>query len=77
MRKKFIYVCIGKIEDTRNHDEIIKEYYIQEDEFVKWASKQMKLGWVIKCESSFIICTPSKYELPKVMLIKEVEKYRS
>lgn len=77
MSKKFIYVSIGKIDATRNYDEIIKEYCIREDEFVKWASKQMNRGWVIKCKVTFTICTPSKSELPKVMLIKEVEKYRN
>lgn len=77
MKKKFIYVSIGKIDAARNYDEIIKEYCIQEDEFVKWASRQMNLGWVIKCKSTFIICTPGKTELPKVMLVREVEKYRN
>ena len=77
MKKKFIYVSIGKIDTTRNNDEsFIKEYCIQEDEFIRWASRQMNLGWVIKCKATFIICTPGKSELPKVMLIREVEKYR-
>ena len=77
MRKKFIYVSIGKIDATRNHDEIIKEYCIQEDEFVKWASKQMNFGWVIKCKRTFFMNSPGKSELPKVMRIREVEIYRA
>lgn len=33
----------------------------------------MNLGWVVKCENTIILSTPEEVELPKVILIKEVE----
>lgn len=75
MNKKFIKVTIERHEMTEDYDEnFFDEYYIQEDEFANWASQQMKLGWVVKCEKPVIFCTPENVEFPKVILIREVEE---
>lgn len=74
MHKKFIKVTIERHDVTEDYDEnIFDEYYIQEDEFANWATIQMNLGWVIKCEEAVIFSTPENVEFPKVILIKEVE----
>lgn len=75
MNKKFIKVAIERHDVTEDYDEnFFDEYYIQEDEFANWASQQMKLGWVVKCEKAVIFCTPENVEFPKVILIREVEE---
>lgn len=75
MRKKFIKVTIVRNEGTEDCDEnVFQEYYIQEDEFVKWATKQMNLGWVVTCEGTVIFCSPKEAEVPKVILIEEVKE---
>lgn len=74
MQKKFIKVTIERHDVTEDYDEnFFDEYYIQEEEFTKWATQQMNLGWVVKCENTIIFSTPEEVELPKVILIKEVE----
>lgn len=74
MHKKFIKVTIERHDVTEDYDEnFFDEYYIQEDEFANWASQQMKLGWVVKCEKEVIFCTAGNVEFPKVILIREVE----
>lgn len=74
MHEKFIYVTIERHEVTEDCDEnFFDEYYIQEDEFTNWASQQMNLGWVVKCEKEVIFSTPENVEFPKVILIREVE----
>lgn len=74
MHKKFIKVTIERHDVTEDYDEnFFDEYYIQEDEFNNWASQQMKLGWVVKCEKAVIFCTPENVDFPKVILIREVE----
>lgn len=74
MNKKFIKVTIERHDVTEDYDEnFFDEYYIQEDEFTSWATIQMNLGWVVKCEKTIIFCTTEDVELPKVILIKEVE----
>lgn len=74
MHKKFIKVTIERHDVTEDYDEnFFDEYYIQEDEFANWATQQMKLGWVVKCEKAVIFCTPENVEFPKVIHIREVE----
>lgn len=74
MHKKFIKVTTERHDITEDYDEnFFDEYYIQEDEFTNWASHQMNLGWVVKCEKAVIFCTPENVEFPKVILIREVE----
>lgn len=74
MHKKFIKVTIERHDMTEDYDEnFFDEYYIQEDEFAYWASQQMNLGWVVKCEKAVIFCTPENVEFTKVLLIREVE----
>lgn len=74
MNKKFIKVTIERHDETEDYDEnFFDEYYIQEEEFTSWATTQMNLGWVVKCEETVIFCTQEDVELPKVILIKEVE----
>ena len=74
MQKKFIKVTIERHDVTEDYDEnFFDEYYIQEEEFIKWATQQMNLGWVVKCENTIIFSTPEEVELPKVILIREVE----
>jgi len=74
MKKEFIKVTIERHDVTEDYDEnFFDEYYIQEDEFTNWASKQMNLGWVVRCEEAVIFCTPENVEFPKVILIREVE----
>lgn len=74
MQKKFIKVTIERHDVTEDYDEnFFDEYYIQEDEFADWASQQMNLGWVVKCEKAVIFYTPENVEFPKVILIREVE----
>lgn len=74
MHKKFIKATIERHDVTENYDEnFFDEYYIQEEEFANWASQQMKLGWVVKCEEKVIFCTTGNVEFPKVILIREVE----
>lgn len=73
MHKKFIKVTIERHDMTEDYDENFFEYYIQEDEFTNWASQQMNLGWVVKCEKAVIFRTPENVEFPKVILIREVE----
>lgn len=74
MRKKFIKVTIERHDVTEDYDEnFFDEYYIQEEEFTKWATQQMNHGWVVKCENTIIFSTPEEVELPKVILIREVE----
>ena len=74
MHKKFIKVTIERIVVTEEEDEnYFDEYFIQEEEFTNWATIQMKLGWVVKCEETVIFCTTENVEFPKVILIREVE----
>lgn len=74
MHKKFIKVTIERIVVTEEEDEnYFDEYFIQEEEFTNWATIQMNLGWVVKCEKTVIFCTTENVELPKVILIREVE----
>ena len=74
MQKKFIKVTIERHDVTEDYDEnFFDEYYIQEEEFIKWATIQMNLGWVVKCEETVIFSTPENVEFPKVILIREVE----
>lgn len=74
MHKKFIKVTIERHDVTENYDEnFFDEYYIQKDELTNWASKQMSLGWDVKCEEAVIMCTSENVEFPKVILIREVE----
>lgn len=74
MHKKFIKVTIERHDVQENYDEnFFDEYYIQEDEFANWASQQMNLDWVVKCEETVIFCTTGNVEFPKVILIREVE----
>lgn len=74
MHKKFIKVTIERIVVTEEEDEnYFDEYYIQEEEFTHWATQQMNLGWVVKCEHTVIFSTPEDVEIPKVILIREVE----
>lgn len=74
MRKKFIKVTIERHDVAEDYgDNFFYEYYIQEEEFTSWATQQMILGWVVKCEQTFIFYTPEEVELPKVILIREVE----
>lgn len=74
MQKKFFKVTIERHDVTGDYDEnFFDEYYIQEEEYASWATIQMNLGWVVKCEFSLIFCTPEEVELPKVILIKEVK----
>ena len=73
MHKKFIKVTIERHDMTEDYDKNFFEYYIQEDEFTNWSSKQMNLGWVVKCEKAVIFCTTENVEFPKVILIREVE----
>lgn len=74
MHKKFIKVTIERIVVTEEEDEnYFDEYYIQEEEFTHWATQQMNLGWVVKCEQTVIFCTPENVEFPKIILIREVE----
>ena len=74
MHKKFIRVTMERHEITEDYDEnFFDEFYIQEDEFAKWASQQRNLGWVVRWEGEVIFCTPEKVEFPKVILIREVE----
>lgn len=74
MHKKFIKVTIERIVVTEEEDEnFFDEYYIQEDEFTNWATQQMNLGWVVKCEKTVIFSTAENVEFPKVILIREVE----
>lgn len=74
MHKKFIKVTIERRDVAENYDEnFFDEYYIQEDEFTKWAAQQMNHGWVVKCENTIIFSTSGEVELPKVILIREVE----
>lgn len=74
MRKKFIKVTIERHDVTEDYDEnFFDEYFIQEEEFTHWATQQMNLGWLVKCEHTVIFSTPEEIELPKVILIREVE----
>lgn len=74
MDKKFIKVTIERHDVTEDYDEnFFDEYYIQEEEFKDWATQQMNLGWVVKCEETIIFSTPENVEFPKVILIREVE----
>ena len=74
MHKKFIKVTIERHDVTEDYDEnFFDEYYILEDEFTNWASQQMNLGWVVKCEEAVIFCTPKNVEFPKVILIRKIE----
>lgn len=74
MHKKFIKVTIKRHEVSEDYDEnFFDEYYIQEDEFTNWASQQMNLSGVVKCEKAVIFCTPGNVEFPKVILIREVK----
>lgn len=74
MNKKFIKVTIERHDVTEDYDEnFFDEYYIQEEEFATWATIQMNLGWVVKCEETIIFCTQEDVEFPKVILIREVE----
>ena len=74
MKKKFIKVTIECHVVTEDYDEnFFDEYYIQEDEFTNWATEQMNLGWVVKCEKAVIFCTAENVEFPKVILIREDE----
>ena len=71
MRKKFIKVTIVRNEGTEDNDEnIFEEYYILEDEFIRWAIKQMHLGWVVTCEYTVIFCSPKEVEIPKIIQIE-------
>lgn len=75
MHKKFIKVTIERHDVTEDYDEnFFDEYFIQEEEFTSWASTQMKLGWVVKCEETVIFSTTENVEFPKVILIREVEE---
>lgn len=75
MHKKFIKVTIVRHDVTEDYDEnFFDEYFIQEEEFTSWASTQMKLGWVVKCEGTVIFSTAENVEFPKVILIREVEE---
>ena len=73
MHKKFIKVTIERHDMAEDYDENFFEYYIQENEFTNWASQQMNLGWIVKCEKAVIFCTPENAEFPKVILIRKVE----
>lgn len=74
MRKKFIKVTIERQDVTEDYDKnFFYEYFIQKEEFTHWATQQMNLGWLVKCEHTFIFSTPEEVELPKVILIREVE----
>ena len=75
MHKKFIKVTIERHDVTEDYDEnFFDEYFIQEEEFTSWASTQMKLGWVVKCEETVIFSTTENVEFPKVILIQDVEE---
>ena len=76
MHVKFIKVTIERHDVTEDYDEnFFDEYYIQEEEFTHWAAQQMNLGWVVRCEHTVIFSTPAEnVEIPKVILIKEVEE---
>lgn len=74
MHKKFFKVTIERFDKTEDSEEnYFDEYYIQEDEFTRWATVQMNLGWLVECEKTIIFSTPENVEFPKVILIREVE----
>lgn len=74
MHVKFIKVTIERHDVSEDCDEnFFDEYYIQEEEFTHWATHQMNLGWVVRCEHTVIFSTPKDVEFPKVILIREDE----
>ena len=74
MHVKFIKVTIERHDVSEDCDEnFFDEYYIQEEEFTHWATHQMNLGWVVRCEHTVIFSTPKDVEFPKVILIRKDE----
>lgn len=71
MHKKFFKVTTEKHVVQKDYNEnFMDEYYIQEDAFTTWATKQIIKGWIVKCEKAVNFTTPEEVEFPKVIQIK-------
>lgn len=65
-RTNFIKVVIEKSDKNWTH-----EYYVQEDEFSRWASVKIANGWLVICKGTIVIITSEINEFPKIFKVEK------